>query len=55
MSGLVDLGKVWGWKGKKKISKKENIFLKADVAIFWHLSTDVATLATKIETHQHFI
>ena len=38
-------------KRKKKIGKKENIFLKADVAIFWHLSTDVATLATKIETH----
>ena len=35
-------------KRKKKIGKKENIFLKADVAIFWHLSTDVATLATKI-------
>ena len=33
---------------KNKISKKENIFLKADVAIFWHLSTDVATLTTKI-------
>ena len=42
-------------KKKKKIGKKENIFLKADVAIFWHLSADVATLATKIEIHQYFI
>ena len=35
-------------KRKKKIGKKENIFLKVDVAIFFHLSTDVATSATKI-------
>ena len=35
-------------KRKKKIGKKENIFLKVDVAIFFHLSTDVATSAIKI-------
>ena len=34
-------------KRKKKIGKKENIFLKANVAIFCHLSIDMATLATK--------
>ena len=35
-------------KRKKKIGKKEKIFLKLMWLFFCHLSTDVATSATKI-------